>query len=273
MKTVIVQEQMIDRVRHLCHQDGRIAAALMYGSFSQNEGDEYSDIEFYIFVNDTEFDNFVPADWVQQISPLLLYFVNDFGVGIAIFENMVRGEFIFEKISEILHIPSLKRILSFPQTDRMLLLDRTGDLRELAHQSATGFQRSSDENVASTYNNFLNFLLSGLCLLARGERARALDMLSMVHRYLLLLIRIHEGKILQSDTRPFRNLEKDISPSSYNVFIECTGSLQGDGLERAYKASWSWSKQIIDELGGRHNITPPLKLIQSIDSRVEELAD
>jgi lincosamide nucleotidyltransferase B/F len=105
MKTVFVQEQMIGRVRRLCHQDERVAAALMYGSFSHGEGDEFSDIEFYVFVTDAEFDNFVPVDWVKQISPLVLYFVNDFGLGIAIFENMVRGEFNFEKMSEMSNIP------------------------------------------------------------------------------------------------------------------------------------------------------------------------
>lgn len=268
MKTVFVQGQMIDQVRHLCHQDERVAAALMYGSFAQGEGDEFSDIEFYIFVSDSEFDNFVAEDWVRQISPLALYFVNDFGLGVAIFENMVRGEFNFEKISDLANIPSLKRILSFPQTDSMLLLDRSGELRELCRRFAAGFQRSDRENVVSYYNNFLSFLLAGLCLLARGERVRALDTLSMAHRHLLWLVRIHEGKMRLFDTRAFRNLEREISPFAYNRFIECTGSLHGDGLERAYKATWLWSKQIIDDLAGRYKISLPLKLIQAIDSRV-----
>jgi lincosamide nucleotidyltransferase B/F len=152
----------------------------------------------------------------------------------------------------------------------MLLLDRTGELRELCLRSATGFQRTSRDSVVSSYNNVLNFLLTGLCLLARGERARALDTLSMVHRYILWLVRIHEGKILLSDTRAFRNLERDISPSAYNRFVECTGSLQGDGLERAYEATWLWSKQLIYELMERYEINVPLKLIELIDSRLAD---
>ncbi|HYN89578.1 MAG TPA: lincosamide nucleotidyltransferase Lnu(B), partial [Ardenticatenaceae bacterium] len=45
-----LQEEMIARVRQLCHADERVVAALMYGSFTKGEGDGFSDIEFYLFI-------------------------------------------------------------------------------------------------------------------------------------------------------------------------------------------------------------------------------
>lgn len=46
---MLPQEPLIDRVRDLCLQDGRLVAALMYGSFAAGEADVHSDIEFWLF--------------------------------------------------------------------------------------------------------------------------------------------------------------------------------------------------------------------------------
>ncbi|MEU4623470.1 hypothetical protein AB0G04_26295 [Actinoplanes sp. NPDC023801] len=49
---VLPQQRLIDRVKHLCHTDQRLVAALTYGSFAQDEADAYSDVEFWLFVDD-----------------------------------------------------------------------------------------------------------------------------------------------------------------------------------------------------------------------------
>ena len=46
------QQDLITRVRELCAADPRLDAALMYGSIAQGVGDEYSDIEFWLFFTD-----------------------------------------------------------------------------------------------------------------------------------------------------------------------------------------------------------------------------
>ncbi|HET9927337.1 MAG TPA: hypothetical protein VFQ09_00910 [Rubrobacter sp.] len=51
---MLQQEAMIERTRSVCRQDARLAAAMMYGSFAQGEGDGYSDIEFILFFKDEE---------------------------------------------------------------------------------------------------------------------------------------------------------------------------------------------------------------------------
>lgn len=45
----MTQLQMISSVKTIAQVDTNISAVLMYGSFTKNEGDHYSDIEFYIF--------------------------------------------------------------------------------------------------------------------------------------------------------------------------------------------------------------------------------
>ncbi len=109
------QRIMIEKIREACEQDDRLVSALMYGSFAQGEGDEFSDIEFYLFFRDEAAQEVDQQAWVSQIAPVDLYYVNEFVNGTAIFENLARGEFHFEKVSdrrmvdawEVLWFPSL----------------------------------------------------------------------------------------------------------------------------------------------------------------------
>src|SRR5919199_3608651 len=100
-KQQLPQEEMIKRVRELCQEEDRLVAAMMYGSFAQGEGDEFSDIEFILFFEDEALEGLDQREWVSRISPVGLYFVNEYGNGTAIFENLVRGEFHFECASDI----------------------------------------------------------------------------------------------------------------------------------------------------------------------------
>ena len=45
----MIQLQMIDKTKSIAQNDKNISAVFMYGSFTKNEGDKYSDIEFYLF--------------------------------------------------------------------------------------------------------------------------------------------------------------------------------------------------------------------------------
>jgi lincosamide nucleotidyltransferase len=63
---MLVQEEMIGRVRRLCCEDERVRAALMYGSFSKGSGDAYSDIEFFIFLEDDRYETVDAENWVAQ---------------------------------------------------------------------------------------------------------------------------------------------------------------------------------------------------------------
>ena len=273
MSKPVVQEEMIDQVRRLCHQDKRITAALMYGSFTTGEGDEFSDIEFYIFINNADSQRFNHADWVGQIAPVALYFVSHLGHERAIFENLVRGEFHFQRASEMASIRQYKQFMGISDPDSMLILDRTGELRShlnfLFTKTAVPSAKTltTQENILWLSRNFMYSMLSGFSLLARDERAHALDTLGVVHRFFLPLVREHEGKVLQGETRASRRLKKDLSGPVYDRYIDCTGGLHHDSLERAYWATWLWGKEIMENLMHRHDINVPEALVQSLNAR------
>ena len=152
---MLIQEEMIARVRQLCQEDEHVVAAWMYGSFAQGEGDAYSDIEFSIYVDDAVYDSLDPVRWVSQIGAVALYFVNEFGTGTAIFENLVRGEFHFECAVDMAQIRDLRHVSGFPAAEAMLIHDRTGELTaHLRTISGPGPDRRTGEHIAWLWHSY-----------------------------------------------------------------------------------------------------------------------
>ena len=142
----MTQLQMINKTKSIAQQDENVSAVFMYGSFTKSEGDKYSDIEFYIFLKNKE--NFSSEKWVNQIHPVALYFTNEYGSEVAIFENMVRGEFHFLKTEEIEIIKSWDGIVAFSDFDQMNLIDKDGHLTKTLNQIKTKSpERITNENI------------------------------------------------------------------------------------------------------------------------------
>jgi len=268
------QEKMVEKVRRLCEQDNRVIAAVMYGAFTKNEGDEFSDIEFYLFFKEDAIDQLDFEAWLSQITPLEVFFVDEFGNSVAIFENLIRGEFHFEKASAMAQLSNWKQNVWVSDVKSMLILDRTGELaRYLSDLIGPAPDRSSPENINSLCNNFLNWIVFGTNVLKRGERARALELLWFVHRNLLKMVRVVEGKIEHYPT-PSKRLEQDISKASYKRFTKCTSSLEkAESLENAYIASWTWGRELMSEFSKSHKIELREMLINKIDHRLTQWFD
>ena len=261
------QHTMIRRVKQLCQEDERLVAALMYGSFTQGEGDAFSDIEFYLFFRDDELDALDQAAWVSQVAPLTVFFTHEFGTKVAIFDNLVRGEFHFEPAV------NMKEVRAWPirgetlDIDTMLLSDRMGTLREhLETLKSAELTRTSPEALQTRCYTFINWWLLGFNVLVRGERARALDALSHVHRSLLYLVRAAEDKTEEHWLTPSKRLEADLSSEAYARFTACTSDLSS--LEGAYKTAWIWGKELIRTLEAAHGFPLPDELLQRLDKRL-----
>jgi lincosamide nucleotidyltransferase len=266
---MLLQERMIARVRQLCRQDDRVVGALMYGSFTKGEGDAFSDIEFYLYLDEVSYSKVQPEEWVAQIAPVALYLTNEFGTGTAIFENLVRGEFHFERAEEMAQIRAWKQEAGFPPAEAMLIVDRTGELTEhLRYISGPEPDRGTADQVSLLWRRTLNWMLFGVNVLARGERARALQVLWWVQRSLLWFARLQEGSTVHWQT-PSRNVEKDLAPETYARYIECTAGLRGADLERAYQAAWAWEKEMVQSLAVEYDIDPQAALVQRLDAHFE----
>jgi lincosamide nucleotidyltransferase B/F len=268
---MLQQEAMIERVRYLCRLDERLEAAMMYGSFAQFEGDEFSDIEFILFFYDEVLGDVNQEEWVTRIAPVELYFVNEYGNGTAIFENLIRGEFHFDRASDIQKIDESWRETDwFPSLETALVLDRTGELtRRLRSIVGPTLAQGTPERIRFLCNCFINCFLFGSNLMARGELARALDLLGIVQDQLIRMIRISE-RSTEHWFNPSKLLEKDISEASYARFVACTANLNEEALWSAYLSAWYWGTELMSSLAEGHGVALPAALLDQLDQRLAQ---
>jgi lincosamide nucleotidyltransferase len=261
------QEAMIERVRELCEQDGRVVAALMYGSFALGQGDRFSDIEFYLFFEEEALPGLDEAAWVSRIAPLGLYYVNEFGNGTAIFENLIRGEFHFEAASEEGLVDAWETAW-FPSLASAVLVDKTGELsRRLGRLVRRPPDLDTPERALFVCRSLINWTLMGANLLERGEHARAEAFLTLIHGHLLQAARLVEGTTANW-LSPTRKLEEDVSATTYERFRACTAALDAAQLARAYVSTWRWGRELMDELASRHAFALPESLLAKLDQRL-----
>ena len=271
-RTMHQQEAMIERTRRVCRQDERLAAAMMYGSFAQGEGDGFSDIEFILFFRDEDLEGLDQEEWISRISPVGLYFVNEYGNGTAIFENLVRGEFHFDRASDIERVvgESMRDADWLPSLEDTLVLDRTGELaprlREIVGPPP---ERDTPGQIRFVCHCFVNWFVFGSNLFVRGELARSLDLLGIVRDRLLQMVRLLEGSTLHwFNSAKF--LETEISATSYARYVACTARLDRAELQQAYLSAWEWGRELMASLGEGQDVAPPAALLVRLDRRFAE---
>jgi lincosamide nucleotidyltransferase B/F len=266
---MLQQEAMIERTRRVCREDERLVAAMMYGSFAQGEGDEFSDIEFILFFEDEALKGLDQREWVSRISPVGLYFVNEYGNGTAIFDNLIRGEFHFDGASEMATVvgESMRDADWLPSLEDTLVLDRTGELaRRLQMVVGPPPERGTPGQVRFLCECFVNWFLFGSNLFARGELARSLDLLGIVRDRLLQMARVLDGSTMHwFNSSKF--LESEISTASYASYAACTARLDRDELRDAYLSAWEWGRELISSLADRHGVLLPHDLEERLDGR------
>jgi lincosamide nucleotidyltransferase len=258
------QRELIDSVRAHCDADARIEAALMYGSFPKGEGDAYSDVEFYVYVADGEIEGFDPEAWVTALEAPLAFFTNEYGTRVAIFDDLVRGEFHFEPAARASAVARWEPIERPGDPELMLLLDRVGTLtRALA---AVERKALRVEDVQAVYDRFLNWWLLGLHVLRRGERARAAGALEFARNFLVKLARVREGS-LDHWLTPTRMLEKELSPAARARHAQCHADLTPGALERAFRSAIGWGFELAS---GRADLDARAALVQKLCARLDE---
>ena len=218
----------------------------MYGSFTKNEGDKYSDIEFYIFLKDKEY--FSAGNCVSQIHPLALYFTNEYGSDVAIFENMVRGEFHFMTNDQMEVIKSWDGLVEFSDIDKIILVYKEGLLTNTLEAIETKIpDRTTNKNILWLSQSLLNVLLTTSNLIKRREFAHAYQSLSNTQKYLLWLIRIETSETKHWES-PTKSLEKDIDQDWYSLFQQTTTKLEPIDIKAAFKKSLELSRELFDKL-------------------------
>ncbi len=264
----IPQQAIIERTREFCREDDAVVAGIMYGSFVHGEGDAYSDVEFVLFFDDEVLETLDRQAWLSQIAPVAMLFTNEFGITEVIFENLVRGEYHFDRASELEAIArSWQGQITFPTLEATLVADKTGELAELMEPTiGPPLNHGATPGIGELLaQRFTNWVLFGFNVLQREEYARALELLWMVQRNLLLMVRVVEDETERWHI-PSRNLEEEISAHAYARYVTCTSDLDPAHLAEAYREAWRWGKELFEDLEVE---SVPMDVIRGIDERIE----
>jgi len=267
---MLIQNKIIQNVREKCIQDESVSTCMMYGSFTKGEGDQYSDVEFYIFIEDDKVKNFSSRHWISDVYPIDLIFYNEYGTEVVIFSNMIRGEFHFLPESELEIIKSFKPTGVFPNTNSMYIYDRTEQLKPLLYAlGGVGPHRMTDENVNFAFNNFVNAWLMGVNVMKRGELARSLEALTQIQKFILQLIRVKEQTV-ERWLNSTKNLEEDISIESYNDYVSITSTLKENEIKDAYKSALKFAGKLNDILAAHYRVEVNKDLISKLHSYLKK---
>lgn len=256
-----LQTQIIAKVKELALNDEAVSAVLMYGSFTRGEGDAWSDVEFYLFCRQ---DVAPAAAWVARVMPVLLFFRNEFGTDVAIFENLIRGEFHFKSMDDVTVVKTWQGLVSFEHAANMILVDKDGLLAAVfAGIDTARPKRDAPENILWLAQSLSNNLLHVQNLLFRGEAAHAHLHFQYIVKYLLWLIRL----AARNDDHwegPSKNLENEVPPARYAAYAACAPSLRPDSLRESFDNALNLAGELFAEL----NVPPgPRLLLEKIADR------
>lgn len=263
---MLLQEQLIARVREVCGADEGLDAALMYGSFAAGEADEHSDIEFWLFFTPERLAAIDARAWCSQIAPVTYVLRNEFGAHVAFFPNLIRGEFHFANAGDIRSV-----VGAWPargaEIERMIVVDRTGQLAPVLRSVPQRYEAPSNGPaiLAEYCDPFVNWLVLAHHLLARGEYLRAWDALGHAQRYLLWMARLAEEATAHWLT-PSRGAEAELAVATVTALQAATSAATADGLQVALRAALREGQRLWQTLAERYDQNAPSALFSALDS-------
>jgi lincosamide nucleotidyltransferase len=267
MKNQLPQHAMIARLTKICDLDIRVEAAMLYGSFATGEDDEYSDLDVRVYFDDVPLAELDQKNWLDQIEPIAFCYINEFDVTAVVFNNLVRGEFHFDLVSDMANLEEFLGNICFPSLENTILVDKTGKLSahiEKLIGSPPG--HTTPEEAQNLCNSFINWFLFGINVFARGEFSRADELLHMVDDILLRMIRLVEG-VDEYWITPTKSLELEISPKMYRRFLACTSAADADSLAPAYQACLDLGRELMAEMMIQFKLELPEDLIERLIDR------
>lgn len=266
---MLKQLELIERVKAQCISDPKVIAAMMYGSFAKGKGDEYSDIEFVIYIAEEQLAFFEKKSWFRDVYPSLLIFENEFGVTNVIFDGLIRGEFHFCPSRQIQEVSSWKRTDWFPSLESTLVVDRTGELTQQLKMLIGSAPMEEFKNEAQfIVDSFFGWILFGWSVLRRGEYARAHSLLWWVQWRVLSMLRLKNGQF-ENWLTPTKAMELEVPPEQYEQYVQCTAELDTHRLTEAYRHAWRTGRMLIEELKDREMVQSDLTLIEAFERTFE----
>ncbi|MEV7910620.1 nucleotidyltransferase domain-containing protein [Streptomyces griseus] len=255
----------IESLRATAEADPRVEGVLLYGSWTLGEADAHSDLDAYVYVREEDADAFDGREFVERLAPLKLAYTNMYGILAVVFDDLMRGEFHVEPAGPgIAEIATWRGQVHFPRPEAAVLLDRTGELTAAARELAAFDPPEPVATARQLTDELANWTLMLAHVQARGEHARAHNLLHAVIAPLQLkLCRLLRGSTAHWLT-PSRALEADLPNADVERYATTTGPLTPEALRTAAANSWRWSRELAAEAAEWWGLRLPLGLHEEI---------
>jgi len=261
-----------ERILTAVRDDPRIVSLIDYGSSSEGRADEWSDLDFALFIRDGDFDDFSASwrDWARQCGDMLLGYIGYVGHPWAIFaaEPMpLRVDFDLFRESDV---DGLRNWPNSPlSVDTFLIYDSTnGPIREAAASLVGKDLHPADprHEFDRDCGDFWYFLLFSYCKLRRGEVWNARQVFHIVAMEALLrLLRLSAGATDRWEgSQSAWNIENVLSPETLQRLERCVPGDGGAGVmagltsaallgrdvchDLAQANKWEWPRRLADRV-------------------------
>ncbi|MFJ5867688.1 nucleotidyltransferase domain-containing protein [Streptomyces parvus] len=258
-------DRRIASLRATAEADPRVEGVLLYGSWTLGEADAHSDLDACLYVREEDVDAFDGREFVERLAPLKLAYTNMYGILAVVFDDLMRGEFHVEPAGPgIAEIATWRGQVHFPRPEAAVLLDRTGRLTAAARGLAALDPPEPVATAQQLTDELANWTLMLAHVQARGEHARAHNLLHAVIAPLQLkLCRLLRGSTAHWLT-PSRALEADLPVTDVERYATATGPLTPEAVRTASANSWEWSRELAAEAADRWGIRLPPGLHEEI---------
>lgn len=272
-----IQNKLKQNILNAIHTDKRIVGCVDYGSASEGRGDEWSDLDFALFIRNADLSAFEQGwkPWAAQFGPLLLAYVGGVGHPWAVYDTgglPLRVDFAFHAES------TLGQVLGWPNspvsTAAMICLDRTGGKLTALIGQMVG-QSLAPTDLATTFEqvcgDFWYYLLRTHAKLMREQHwAARHDFNFIIMGNLLALLRIESGSLERwRGSSPAVDIEKVISKQRLAQLNQCIPGAAMRDLKPAMFQAASLGCEVCAELAQKHGWDWPASLAEKVSGVLE----
>lgn len=272
---VAAHMQIIDAMKEIASKDPRCVALILGGSFGRGDVDRYSDIDFWLAVNDNRALESLLADMPSLMgtvgNPIFSVTQSDLpGFGVCmyrvVFDNMVLCDIHLNTISSLRPCPSRNR--------NYVLIDKTG-----LYVQNTQRQPEIDTRISieEEFEHILGWFVFDSSLvfrrLMKGELWSAIFYLNRCRVLLFKLLRLYVGSESIFRERPDREIEKDIPFHLRKGLEKSLPDYSTQSISQAFEFTVSCFLRLAHELAEREDLISDLTRAGTVTQILEYWCD
>lgn len=281
MPPIDTRSKVQQRILEAAQADPKILGCVDYGSTSEGRGDEWSDLDIALFIQDSELRFFEKnwKQWASQFGNLLLAYIGGIGHPWAVYDAApipLRVDFVFFPAS------NLDKILDWPcsptSVDAMVLYDDTGGQIRSRVSRLVG-QSLAPESLTQAFEqvggDFWYYLLRTHTKLIRGEHwAARHDFNFIITGNLLALLRIECGAVSRwRGSSASAGIEKVLSAERLEQLNRCIPGPSETDLKSALFRAASLGHEVSESIAQKHSFGWPVSLAKKVLETLGDVGD